>query len=110
MGSRLPDRRFQSCDHHAEQSLAREAGSNIPGVASSVCLVHHPGVIGTAVKQWLIDLGFGSSPKRKAAKCVFPLMSGPIFVFFLPAWTIAVAWCLRSYWQVVSVIRYAEWC
>ncbi len=27
----------------------------------------HPDVIGTTVKEWLIDVGFGSSPKQKAA-------------------------------------------
>jgi len=27
----------------------------------------HPDVIGTTVKEWLIDVGIGSSPKQKAA-------------------------------------------
>jgi haloalkane dehalogenase len=27
----------------------------------------HPEVIGVTVNEWLIDLGVGSSPKRKAA-------------------------------------------
>jgi len=30
--------------------------------------VHHAGVIGTTVKQWLMDLGFGSSPKAESSK------------------------------------------
>jgi haloalkane dehalogenase len=27
----------------------------------------HPDVIGVTVKEWLIDVGIGSSPKQKAA-------------------------------------------
>jgi haloalkane dehalogenase len=27
----------------------------------------HPDVIGATVKEWLIDVGIGSSPKEKAA-------------------------------------------
>jgi hypothetical protein len=43
MVSRLPDRRFQSLDHLPEQTLARATGSNFPGMARSVCLVHRRG-------------------------------------------------------------------
>ena len=42
-------------------------------------------LIGTTIQEWLIDLGFGSSPQRKAAMLVFPPVSRSTSVFFQPA-------------------------